>query len=201
MKSLRLLRNTVISPQYSAYCNLTSTRQFHDSNDRYKLIPSLMDFPVPVRPKFSHTIRNFIFSQFIIRPYYDQEFRPADFLDGAKSAVDFVSQCLSEGDLDAIEDSDVITDSCLHQLKLNLSLFSHNQQERLFISKNDIFYNFIYQIGVILDDHDAKKRHVEITYVVILKLAVMSLCLTLLYLGTRNSKPKGGGNLVFPGSA
>ena len=137
----------------------------HDSNDRYKLIPSLMNFPVPFRPKISHTLRNFIFCHFIIKPYYDPEFNQANFLDGAKSAVEFVSQCLSEGDLNTLKESDVISDECLHELNLNLSLFSHNQSQRLLVNRKDIFYNFVYQIGVILDDHDVKKRHVEVTYV------------------------------------
>ena len=158
--------SSLLSKKYSPCQDVSSIRRSsHDSRDRYKLIPSLMNFPVPLRPRFSHAIRNFIFCHFIIKPYYDPEFNQADFLDGAKSAVDFVSKCLSEGDLNTLEESDVISDECLNELNLNLSLFSHHQSQRLLVNRKDIFYNFIYQIGVILDDHDVKKRHVEVTYV------------------------------------
>ena len=79
--------------------------------------------------------------------------------------MDFVSQCLSEGDFETLEESDVVSDDCLRKLKISLALFSHLQRERLYVSQKDIFYNFIYQIGVILNDDDPKQRHVEITYV------------------------------------
>ena len=144
---------------------LVKIRAFHDSNDRYKLIPNLMDFPVPTTPRFTNTIRNFIFSNFIIKPYYDNEFDKSNFLEGAKSAVEFISQSLSEGDFETLEESDTVSEECLRKLKISVALFTQLQRERLFVSQKDIFYNFIYQIGVILDDEDPKKRHVEITYV------------------------------------
>ena len=120
---------------------------------------------MPTYPKLTHSIRNFILANLIIRPYYDPEFSKATFLEGAKTAVEFVSQCLSEGDLDALEDSKVLSTEALRQINLNLSTFTHNQRENLYINQKDIFYNFIYQIGVILDDNDPKQRQVEITYV------------------------------------
>ena len=38
-------------------------------------------------------------------------------------------------------------------------------KERLAVSTEDIWYHFIYQIGVIKDDHDPTNRQVEITYI------------------------------------
>ena len=38
-------------------------------------------------------------------------------------------------------------------------------KERLAVSTEDIWYHFIYQIGVIMDDHDPTNRQVEITYI------------------------------------
>ena len=38
-------------------------------------------------------------------------------------------------------------------------------KERLAVSTEDIWYHFIYQIGVIMDDHDPTDRQVEITYI------------------------------------
>ena len=54
----------------------------------------------------------------------------------------------------------------MNELKRNISFFSAVQRERLHVAKEDIFYNFIYQIGVMMNDDEEKPtRHVEITYV------------------------------------
>ena len=54
----------------------------------------------------------------------------------------------------------------MKELKRNISFFSVVQRDRLNVAKEDIYYNFIYQIGVMMNDDDEKPtRHVEITYV------------------------------------
>ena len=60
-----------------------------------------------------HYLRNFFFTHFLIRPYFDGAFAKSDFLDGAKAAVEFVSQCISSGDLQTLEESKTITPECL----------------------------------------------------------------------------------------
>ena len=60
-----------------------------------------------------HYFRNFFFANFLIRPYFDHSFNKSDFLDGAKSAVEFVSNCLATGDLESLEESKAVTPECL----------------------------------------------------------------------------------------
>ena len=59
------------------------------------------------------------FTHFLIRPYFDNDFNKADFLDGAKAAVEFVSNCLSSGDLEALEESKAVSPECLKVSKTN----------------------------------------------------------------------------------
>jgi hypothetical protein len=47
-------------------------------------LPPLSDLPHILWPSFFKTIRNFILSTFIIRPYLDQEFYASEFMRGAK---------------------------------------------------------------------------------------------------------------------
>ena len=66
-----------------------------------------------------HYFRNFFFTNFLIRPYFDSSFNKSNFLDGAKSAVEFVSNCLATGDLESLEESKTVTPECL---KVNIRL-------------------------------------------------------------------------------
>lgn len=51
-------------------------------------IPPLMNFPIIVWPSVFKSIRNFILTTFIIRPYLDLEFDISDFIKGSKRAVE-----------------------------------------------------------------------------------------------------------------
>lgn len=51
-------------------------------------IPPLMNFPMIVWPSVFKSIRNFILTTFIIRPYLDVEFDIGDFIKGSKRAVE-----------------------------------------------------------------------------------------------------------------
>lgn len=84
-------------------------------------------------------------------------------MDGAKSAVEFVSNKIAEGEFEKLKESKVLTEDCFRDVVLNSSNFSMDQLRQIALSKEDIIFNFMYQIGVILDD-DRNTRHVEITY-------------------------------------
>lgn len=124
------------------------------SQDLNKKIPTLMELPEVPFPAIRHTMRNFFFVHFLLRPYFDPDFTKENFLDGAKAAVEFVSNCLATGDLEALEESKAVTTECLKEIKLNISLFSLAQRQRLTVSKADIYYNFVYQIGIMFEDED-----------------------------------------------
>jgi hypothetical protein len=76
--------------------------------------PNLNYFiPFPRYPHVRHYFRNLFFTHFLIRPYFDSTFNKADFLEGAKAAVEFVSNCLSSGDLETLEKSEAVSPECL----------------------------------------------------------------------------------------
>ncbi|KAJ4434541.1 hypothetical protein ANN_23103 [Periplaneta americana] len=125
-------------------------------------LPSLMDFPEIVWPSVIKTLRNWILANLIIKPYFDQEFGLPDFIYGSKQAVEYVSGCLSRGDFAALEN--MVTQDALQEVKRNLSTFSMLQRQELALLKDDIYFSFPYQIGVMFSDDDKnQQRFVEIT--------------------------------------
>ena len=78
-----------------------------------------------------------------------------------------MSECLSSGDLQPLED--MCTKTCVKEVTTNLSLFSMKERSELDLKDDDIFYSFLYQMGVIMDDEpDADGsygRQVECTWV------------------------------------
>lgn len=74
--------------------NRTMTRLFCTSDNerpmpsnRGRSLPALMNFPEIVWPSIFKTIKNFIFVNLIIRPYFDKDFALQDFIDGSKQAL------------------------------------------------------------------------------------------------------------------
>lgn len=57
-------------------------------------LPPLMNFPQIIWPSIIKSIRNFILTTFIIKPYMDREFNIPDFVDGSKKAVEVRVFCL-----------------------------------------------------------------------------------------------------------
>lgn len=51
-------------------------------------LPPLMKFPEIVWPSLWKSLRNFILTNFIIKPYFDREFNLPDFITGTKKAVE-----------------------------------------------------------------------------------------------------------------
>jgi len=138
---------------------------FSSEDSRNKYIPTLMDnLPIQPHPNLILKFKNFMFSV-LISSYFDPQFSRQNFLEGSKQAVEFVSNCLANEDFKTLEESNCVTPECLTILKLKLLNFTNPQKERLAVSTEDIWYHFIYQIGVIMDDHDPTDRQVEITYI------------------------------------
>jgi len=85
-----------------------------------------------------------------------------DFMQGALEAVTHVSAKLSNGEFEDLEG--LVERDTLNELKQNISHFSVAQQELLRVSKEDVFFSFPYQVGVIIPDSPeggGGERHVE----------------------------------------
>jgi len=136
-------------------------------------MPSLMDFPKRLFPNLVNTARNWFIATTLITPYFDNEFSRAEFVEGAKAAVEYVSGALSEGEFDRLKS--VVSPECLSHLKNRVSQLSMQQRQLLSVKKDDIFISFIYQIGILMEDIKREEgsqpeapehtRHVEITFV------------------------------------
>ncbi|KAK7864218.1 hypothetical protein R5R35_002059 [Gryllus longicercus] len=143
---------------------MISQVRWNSSGNPAKSLPPLMNFPEIVWPSVIKTVKNRVLSSFIITPYFDREFRLSDFVQGSKQAVQCVSSYLSRGDYNSLEG--LVTKDALSEVKRNMSLFSVEQRHDLFVDKEDIYFSFPYQIGIMFNDDDQnQQRFVEITMV------------------------------------
>nr|CAD7265688.1 unnamed protein product [Timema shepardi] len=81
-------------------------------------------------------------------------------MDQEHGAVEVVSGYLSNGNYEALQG--LVTDETLQEVKSNIAEFSMQQRLELALSKEDIYFSFPYQIGVMFNDND-QQRFVEIT--------------------------------------
>ncbi|KAI8423647.1 hypothetical protein MSG28_012701 [Choristoneura fumiferana] len=118
-----------------------------------------MEFPPVVWPSFIKFIKNWMFANLIIRPYFEPEFSLSEFIEASKHAVQVVSEALQKSDFKSLEG--LVDKEAIAALKTAVSQLSVTQRQLLSIEKEDIFYAFPYQVGVMFDESD--KRWVEIT--------------------------------------
>lgn len=78
-------------PALTSTCPTPITQyRSYSSEDRpveTQKLPQLMDFPPVIWPSFIKFIKNWMFANFIIRPYFEQEFSLAEFIEASKYAV------------------------------------------------------------------------------------------------------------------
>uniref|UniRef100_A0A1Q3FFT0 Putative juvenile hormone esterase-binding protein n=1 Tax=Culex tarsalis TaxID=7177 RepID=A0A1Q3FFT0_CULTA len=132
---------------------------------RQRSLPRLMDFPELVWPSVMKSVKNWIMVHFIIRPYFDREFSLPDFVQGAKQALQVVSASLAGGELKNLDG--LVERQTLNNLKTAIGKMSVAQRYDLLVAKDDIYFSFPYQVGVMFDEEDeaSQKRFVEITMV------------------------------------
>nr|XP_040239731.2 m-AAA protease-interacting protein 1, mitochondrial [Anopheles coluzzii] len=135
------------------------------SRQRIRKRPMLMDFPQLVWPSVIKTIRNWIMVHFIIRPYFDREFSLPEFIQGTKQALQVVSSSLAGGEVKQLEG--LVDRAALADLKQSLAKMSVAERYDIQVEKEDVYFSFPYQVGVMFDesDDDSQKRFVEITMV------------------------------------
>lgn len=121
-----------------------------------------MKNPTIVWPNVILTIKNWIQTIFIIKPYLDATFNQREFLDGAKQAMTYVSVLMANGDFKSMEG--LVTNDVAAAAQANCSSLSVGQRQRLAVKLSDVYFCFLYQIGVIMDDN-SKQRCLEATVV------------------------------------
>ncbi|XP_071439543.1 m-AAA protease-interacting protein 1, mitochondrial isoform X2 [Hetaerina americana] len=126
-----------------------------------------MNFPQIIWPSFFKSLKNWILCTTIITPYFDREFNLPDFISGSKQAVEVVSNAISKGDWEMLQE--YVVEGAISEIKNSASKFSVQQRQDLMVNKEDIYFSFPYQVGVMFDDDKDKegdkpqRRFVEIT--------------------------------------
>lgn len=128
-------------------------------------LPRLMEFPEVLWPSALKTMKNWILTKCIIRPYFDSDFNIREFVFGAKQALQIISAKMAGGDISTL--SNLVSQDALDKLKPIIQTLSMSQRQQLEIKKEDIYFTFPYQIGIMFNEDDEKpqKRWVEITMV------------------------------------
>ncbi|XP_077175502.1 m-AAA protease-interacting protein 1, mitochondrial-like [Paroedura picta] len=91
---------------------------------------------------------------FLIRAYFDQEFSPSEFTQGAKQAFALVSKLISECKYELLEE--LISKELLQVLKEKLSLLSEDHRSALAADMDEIMYTTAGDIGIYYDDSGRK---------------------------------------------
>lgn len=116
-----------------------------------------------VAPNPYRSLRNAFFIHGIIKPYFDPGFDLSDFKEGARAAVQTVSDLLSKADFDSLEG--LMEKSCFEDIKRRLSFTTAEQRQALKILTGNIVGDFVYEVGIMFNEDAAGERYVEITYV------------------------------------
>ena len=140
-------------------------RYMSSKGEEYDL-PILSDLPRRVIPNFMHYLRSVFFIHGLIVPYFDDEFTKESFMDGATKAVEVVSNALSEGDFDALET--LVEKKCLDDIKRKLSFSSAYQRERLKVKAENIYGQFLYEIGIMFDDEAEEEGNYYINHYIMI---------------------------------
>lgn len=146
----------------------TGFSSHNNSNNNIARLPELMDAPLLVWPNLRCIIKNWILVNFIIKPYLDNEFSMKEFKRGSKQALEVVSHHLSNCNFRALQG--LVTSDTLDIVQRNVERMTLSQRAAIAVEKNDVYYSFPYEIGIIFDDDEsetvtAHKRFVEITMV------------------------------------
>ncbi|XP_015915401.1 m-AAA protease-interacting protein 1, mitochondrial [Parasteatoda tepidariorum] len=140
-----------------------NSNESNDNDKKPKKKPTtLMNFVPIMRPQFFLTIKNWIFTKFIIQPYLDGDFTLKDFTNGAKQALSIASSFLSQGDFQSLQG--LVADDAISEIKKNFCSLNVKERQDLLVKITDILFAFPFQIGIIFDD-DNQKRFAEITVV------------------------------------
>lgn len=75
-------------------CPIIQRRNYCEDRTESRRLPQLMEFPPVVWPSFFKFIKNWMFANFIIRPYFESEFSLYDFVEASKHAVEVCSLLL-----------------------------------------------------------------------------------------------------------
>lgn len=83
-------RKLVINRLFSTSSIHYSSDQIPDKPKHSRRLPPLMEFQEIVWPSLLKTIKNWVLINFIIKPYFDNNFTIQDFISGSKQALEVI---------------------------------------------------------------------------------------------------------------
>jgi len=110
----------------------------------------IMDFSLLVWPNVIKFMKNWFLSGLIVRPYFDPDFSLYQFVEGSQQAAEVVSRLISAGKVDELQG--LVTPECLEAVRIGISNLNAKQLSDIAIQKEDIYFSFPYEVGVIYDD-------------------------------------------------
>lgn len=160
----RVVRNGV-KMDANRFISTTPLKCFYD--DETSNIPHSHRLPVIMEsdviwPSIPNVFRNFVQTNFLIRPFFDPRFSQRSFLEGAKAAVSKVSTLFAEGKMDELEA--LVSEETITTLKKKYFTLNCDQKRLIKTQPSDIYLSFIYQIGILMGE-DPGDRSVEILVV------------------------------------
>jgi len=165
------IRNITCSTNiFSKYDNKKEPRvaSLTSQKKRKKTFPDLSDMPKIRTPNIIKSIKNMIIIRWLMIPYFDETFSAQEFKVGAKTAIEVVSGFMQNKHYIAL--NELLDAKYLEKLKNQLNNVSEEQRQMLKINAENIYFQFLSEVGVFLksEENDGKKtlrRWVEITYV------------------------------------
>jgi len=144
----------------STLSTLVDSRSYCSSRDGGITLPPLMrDGTTLMWPKFLVTLRSVFFAKFVIASQFDRDFDLNEFGEGAKQALHLISNKLAKGEFDDLED--LVAPSALQEIKINIANFSVAQREMLAVDKDDVFFAFPYEVGIIKSERKQQFDYIE----------------------------------------
>jgi len=166
------IRNITCSTKiFSKYNNEKEPRvaSLPSQKNKKKTFADLSDMPKIRTPNIVKSIKNMIIIRWLMIPYFDETFSVKEFKIGAKTAIEVVSEYLQNKEYTAL--NELLDAKYLEKLKNHLNNISDEQRQMLKINAENIYFQFLSEVGVFLkseENNDGKKtlrRWVEITYV------------------------------------
>ncbi|XP_014679789.1 PREDICTED: uncharacterized protein C2orf47 homolog, mitochondrial-like [Priapulus caudatus] len=144
-----------IQDQRRYYCSPEESDKQHVTKSEH--IPmKLMDVDDIVWPNLWKTIKNQIYYK-LVQIYFDNKFSITEFTDGTKQAFSYVSNLLSDGKFDELEDEKLVTGEALREVRWNYNKLDLKQKMLLAVPTSDIYFAFPYEVEIIYDEEKGKK--------------------------------------------
>ena len=105
-------------------------------------------------PDMFKSINNNFFKHPMLKPYFDADFTLAEFLRGAKQAIQFISNKISDGDIQSLVQLCAVSKDALREIERNLYHCPPEQRKLLTVHAKDITSIFLCKVNPFIKHGD-----------------------------------------------